>query len=47
MVIGEVVITQNGVVEEALENDILIAGGAGVVDASKAICAARGHDGVG
>jgi hypothetical protein len=32
--VAEVEVAQDGVVEEALEDDVLVAGGAGVVDAA-------------
>jgi hypothetical protein len=32
--VAEVEVTQDGVVEEALEDDVLVAGGAGIVDAA-------------
>lgn len=36
MAIAEIVIAEDGVVKEALEDDVLITGGAGIVDASQA-----------
>jgi hypothetical protein len=45
--VAEVEVAQDRVVEEALEDDVLVAGGAGVVDAAQAIGLAGRRCGVG
>lgn len=47
MAITEVEVPENGVVKEALQDDILVASGAGVVDASQAVGLAGGGGRIG
>jgi hypothetical protein len=45
--VAEVEVAEDRVVEEALEDHVLVAGGAGIVDAAQAARLARGGRGVG
>lgn len=41
MAVGEIEVAQQGVVQKALQNDVLVAGGAGIVDTAKTTGSAR------
>lgn len=47
MSVAQVKITQYGVVDEALQNDVLVAGSAGIVDAPETISTTRSRNGIG
>ena len=44
--VAKVVVAQDGIVKEALEDDVLVACGTSVVDTTQAVGLARGHCGV-
>ena len=45
--VAQVKVAQERVVKKALKDDVLVAGGASVVNATQAVCTARGYGRVG